>query len=202
MSQTNVYGEPIKTVTDRDKEAVPHIFRELEYGVDISNSVIYITGEIDETSVTGFMMRIRSILKSRDKKNKDPINVVISSPGGDVYSMLGMIDYMRSLSVKVNTICRGFAMSAAAVILTAGTGKRVASKHSTIMFHELSTGVFGKATDVINNTDHVNNLQKTVNGMLGEYTKKTAAFWAKNTVQDKYLTAGQALEYGVIDEIT
>ena len=66
------------------------------------------------------MIKVRSIISNRDEKTKDdPINVIINSDGGDVYDMLGLVDYIESLSVKVNTICRGKAFSAAAILIRA-----------------------------------------------------------------------------------
>jgi ATP-dependent protease ClpP protease subunit len=90
--------------------------------MDFDDSVIYLTTEIDETTLTDLMIRIRAILKNRpEEKADEPVNIVINSPGGNFFEMFGIIDYFESLSVKVNTICRGQAMSAAAVILALGT---------------------------------------------------------------------------------
>jgi ATP-dependent Clp protease protease subunit len=98
-------------------------------------------------------------MRDDDKKN-DPINIIINSDGGDVYEALGMIDFIQSLDVKVNTICRGRAMSAAALLLCAGTGTRAASKNSTIMFHEISSGIYGKSSDMKANVQHTEKLEE------------------------------------------
>ena len=74
--------------------------------VDFDDSVIYLNDEITEMSLVDFMIKVRSIISNRDDNQKDnPINLIINSPGGDIYDMLGMIDYIESLSVKINTIC-------------------------------------------------------------------------------------------------
>ena len=97
----------------------------------------------------------------------DEIYDLISSYGGDVYSMLGMIDYIRNLPVKVNTHCLGASMSAAAVMLACGTGKRTMSKNSSVMIHEGSAFEVGKTSDVLKGADHLKLLQKSVCNILG-----------------------------------
>jgi ATP-dependent Clp protease protease subunit len=107
---------------------------QMDYGIDVEASTILLFGEIMDGSLYDIITRIRAILHMRKDENKnDPINLIINSDGGSVYEALGIIDYMQSLDVKVNTICRGRAMSAAALILCAGTGVRVASQYSTLV---------------------------------------------------------------------
>ena len=111
--------------------------------LDYEDSVIFLSDEIAEHTLTDFIIRMRSLLQNRKDKTA-PINLMINSPGGDIYEMFGIIDYIESLDVKVNTICRGRAMSAAALVLASGTGQRVASKRTTIMLHEGSSVHIGK----------------------------------------------------------
>ncbi len=134
------------------------------------------------------------------KGTKD-VNLIISSYGGDVYAMLGTIDYFKSLPVKVNTHCFGACMSAAAVILACGTGVRTMSENSTVMVHEGSAFEVGKTSDVIKGADHMKKLQTNINRILGDVTKKTQKFWEDVSKQDTYLTSEECLEYGIIDEI-
>jgi len=115
--------------------------------------------------------------------------------------MLGMIDYIRSLPVKVNTHCLGACMSAAAVLLACGTGKRTMTKNSTVMVHEGSAFEAGKTSDVLKGADHLKLLQKTICNILGDVTKKSSEFWEGVSKQDTYLTASECLEYGVVDEV-
>tara|TARA_R100000750_G_C2285990_1_gene73062 strand:- start:282 stop:632 length:351 start_codon:yes stop_codon:yes gene_type:complete len=115
--------------------------------------------------------------------------------------MLGTIDYFNSLPVKVNTHCIGACMSAAAVILACGTGKRTMSENSTVMVHEGSAFEAGKTSDVLKGADHLKKLQTNINRILGKVTKKTQEFWEEVSKQDTYLTSEQCLEYGIVDEV-
>jgi ATP-dependent Clp protease protease subunit len=149
-----------------------------------------------------FVLKVRSIMYMRDEDKKDdPINIVINSDGGDVYEALGMIDFIHSLNVKVNTICRGRAMSAAALLLCSGTGTRAASKNSTIMFHEMSSGIYGKSSDMKANVQHMEKLEEILVDIMSQNSNKDSKFWKETTVKDYYLTPEEALELGVIDKI-
>ena len=168
--------------------------------LDYEDSVIFINDEINDHTLTDLIIRMRSLLQHR--KNKDaPINLMINSPGGDIYEMFGIIDYIETLDVKVNTICRGRAFSAAAVILTCGTGSRMMSKRSTVMFHQSSSFLGGKMSDITAYLDNVKSLEKTIYSMLAEKTKKDADWWKNKMRSDLFLTAEELLEIGVIDQI-
>lgn len=82
-------------------------YSEIIYQFDPVDSVIYLVGEIDQYTLTDIMTRVRTILKSRQEEDNSPINLIINSEGGCLYEMLGIIDYMNSLQVPINTICRG-----------------------------------------------------------------------------------------------
>jgi len=168
--------------------------------LDYEDSVIFINDEINDTTLTDFIIRMRSLLQHRKDKTA-PVNLMINSPGGDVYEMFGIIDYIESLDVKVNTICRGRAMSAAAVILACGTGNRMMSKRSTAMFHQSSSFMGGKMSDITAYLDNVKNLETLIYGMLAEKTKKEADWWRERMRNDMFLTAEELLEIGVIDQI-
>ena len=151
------------------------------------------------------MVRCRAILRNREEGDNSPINVIIDSIGGDVYEMFGIIDYIESLeknsNIKVNTICRGKAMSAGAMILVSGTGKRLASKRSTIMIHEGSSMQAGKSSDLKAAHKYNSHLESMANTILGERTAKDKKFWAEHTKTDLYLSAKDAQKLGVIDGI-
>jgi len=168
--------------------------------LDYEDSVIFINDEITDHTLTDFIIRMRSLLQHRTDKNA-PINLMINSPGGDIYEMFGIIDYLESLDVKVNTICRGRAFSAAAIILTCGTGTRMMSKRSTVMFHQSSSFLGGKMSDITAYLDNVKSLEKIIYGMLAEKTKKDAEWWKNKMRSDMFLTAEELLEIGVIDQI-
>ena len=168
--------------------------------LDYEDSVIFINDEITDHTLTDFIIRMRSLLQHRKDKNA-PINLLINSPGGDIHEMFGIIDYIESLDVKVNTICRGRAFSAAAVILTCGTGTRMISKRSTVMFHQSSSFLGGKMSDITAFLENVKDLEKTIYTMLAERTKKDAEWWRAKMKSDMFLTAEELLEIGVVDQI-
>jgi len=175
---------------------------QMDYGIDVNASSILLFGEIMDGSLYDIITRIRAILHMRTEEHKnDPINLIINSDGGSVYEALGIIDYMQSLDVKVNTICRGRAMSAAALILCAGTGVRAASQYSTIMFHEISSDIYGKSSDMKANVQHMEKLEEILLEILKSNSNKDKEFWKNVTIKDYYITPKDALDMGVIDAI-
>jgi len=175
------------------------LFKNLEWGINTKSNTMYLTYEIEQDSLYAVMTRFDNFVQHN--KGQD-INLVLSSYGGDVYSMLGTIDYFKTLPVKVNTHCFGACMSAAAVILACGTGKRTMTRNSTVMVHEGSAFEAGKTSDVLKGADHLKKLLENINRILGEVTNKSQDFWEEVSKQDTYLTAEECLEYGIIDEIT
>ena len=125
----------------------------------------------------------------------------MNSNGGDVYEALGIIDYIESLSVPVNIIARGRAMSAGAMILCCGTGIRAASKSTTIMVHEASAEIFGKSGDIKANADHIDELEEDFYKIMANKTKQDEEFWRKACRKDFYMSAIKAKELGLIDEV-
>ena len=176
------------------------LFKQLEWGINLGSNTMYLTYEIDADQLYSVMTRFDNFIQYDDGK-KD-VNLVISSYGGDVYAMLGTIDYFNSLPVKVNTHCIGACMSAAAVILACGTGKRTMTENSTVMVHEGSAFEMGKTSDVLKGADHLKKLQTNINRILGDVTNKSQEFWEDVSKQDTYLTSEECLEYGIVDEIT
>jgi len=177
-------------------------WEESDRGVWVPESVVYLVGEIGEYSLFDFMTRVRTVIRERDiKYAEESLNLIINSPGGDVSEMFGIIDFMDLIDTKVNTICRGSAQSAAAIILACGTGKRAAAKHSTIMFHQGSTFSQGKISDVRAGLEYSKSVEAKIYNLLGEKTKKPAEWWESKCKSDLYLTAEEALELGVIDTI-
>ena len=168
--------------------------------LDYEDSIIFINSEINELTLSDLIIRMRSLLQHR--KDKDaPVNLMINSPGGDVHEMFGIIDYIESLDVKVNTICRGRAFSAAAIILAGGTGTRMMSKRSTVMVHQSSSFIGGKMSDITAYLDTVKNLEVAVYEFLESRTKKSAEWWKDKMRTDLYLSAEELLDLGVIDQI-
>jgi ATP-dependent Clp protease protease subunit len=205
-------GEEIveeKIVNNKSKENendIPVRWKEattqMDYGIDVDASSVLLFGEIMDGSLYDIITRIRAILHMRkDEHKSDPINLIINSDGGSVYEALGIIDYIQSLDVKVNTICRGRAMSAAALILCAGTGIRAASQYSTIMFHEISSDIYGKSSDMKANVQHMEKLEEILLEILKTNSNKEKEYWKNVTIKDYYITPVEAMDLGVIDAI-
>ena len=201
----DLYGEssPSKLMKEPLNDT-SHLYESLNHQlgtlIDYEDSIIHLNEEITDSSVTDLIIRVRSLLQHRADKQA-PINILIDSPGGDVYSTLGIIDYIEQLDVKVNTLCRGKAFSAAAIILACGTGTRMCSKRSTIMLHQTSSFLGGKMSDISAFLENVKIMENTIYDILAEKTKMDAKFWRENMKSDMFLTSEQLLSYGLIDQI-
>ena len=200
----SIYEEKAKVIEQEEKKENGSLYEALHNQlatlVDYNDSIIFLNDDITDNTLTDLIIRMRSLLQNREDK-KAPVNLMINSPGGDVHEMLGIIDYIESLDVKVNTICRGRAFSAAAIILACGTGSRMMSKRSTVMFHQSSSFLGGKMSDISAYLDNVKNIEKTIYDILAEKTNKDQSWWKDNMKTDLYLTAEQLKEFNVIDEI-
>jgi ATP-dependent Clp protease protease subunit len=131
------------------------------------------------------------------------IEIYINSPGGSFTALTAIYDTMRYIKPDVRTVCLGQAASAAAVILAAGTkGKRLALPNSRILIHQPATeGGYGQSSDIEIQAREILRIRSLMEGMLSTDTGKSADEISKDIERDKYLTADQALEYGIIDEI-
>ena len=175
---------------------------ELTDGISIPDSVIYLTGEVNEHTLTDVIKKVRTVLKNRDESlAEESINLIVDTFGGCAYSTLGIVDFIETLDVPVNTICRGKAMSAGAIILSAGTGTRLASKRASIMVHQGMAYSSGKTGDLRSSAKHYTTMDDMVYNVLGDRTKKDADWWRNNLQHDKFMTSEEALEIGIIDEI-
>lgn len=137
-------------------------------------------------------------------RSDEPISVYINSFGGEVDSGLLICDVMRGCGVPVNTYCAGCAYSMAAVILAAGTkGRRFILPHSRVLIHEplLAEGFGGSATSISMISDKVIEVRNTVNGVLAEHTGKTLEEVNKATAFDNFMSAEQAVSFGICDKI-
>ena len=192
---------PIKVNYSNGSNLTPNqqmMFKNLEWGINLETSTMYLSYEIDQDQLYAVMTRFDNFVRLNPKQD---VTLNITSYGGDVYAMLGTIDYFNSLPVKVNTHCVGACMSAAAVILACGTGKRTMTENSTVMVHEGSAFEGGKTSDVLKGADHLRKLQKNINRILGKVTNKDQQFWEGVSKNDCYFTAEECLEYGLIDKI-
>ena len=131
------------------------------------------------------------------------IEIYLNSPGGSFTALTAIYDTMRYIKPDVRTVCLGQAASAAAVILAAGTkGKRLALPNSRILIHQPAMeGGYGQSSDIEIQAKEVLRIRALMEQMLAEDTGKTPAEVSRDIERDKYLTAEQALEYGLIDEV-
>ena len=186
-----------------EKEKYFQEFREFDYGIDIKDNIIIIQDVIQSGQLFDFVSKVRLLKKINP--NLKTITLLLNSSGGDVVETLGLIDYIRSLrdseNIKVNIVCRGMAMSAAAMLLASGTGIRVASKHSKIMVHQLSSYAGGKLGDLKSNAKFAEQLEEDCNCILEECTNKNKSWWQDIQQNDYFLSSHEALELGIIDKI-
>jgi len=130
------------------------------------------------------------------------INMYINSPGGSVYAGLGVYDTMQYVTPDVATICIGMAASMACVLLGAGTeGKRAALKHARIMMHQPSGAIGGQASDIEITVNEIRKLKKELYDIVHDHTAKPIDQIEKDFERDKWMTAIEAKEYGLIDEV-
>ena len=165
----------------------------------LRDRIIFLTGEVNDVSASLVIAQL--LFLESENPNKD-IQLYINSPGGSVDAGMGIFDTMRFIRPQVNTICVGLAASMGAFLLAAGEkGKRYALPHSRIMIHQPLGGVQGQATDMEIVTREILRTTKTLNTILAENTGKPFDVVARDTERDYYMTAAEALEYGLIDKI-
>lgn len=146
--------------------------------------------------VTAQLLFLDSSDRTRD------INMYINSPGGSVYAGLGLYDTMQYVSPDIATICIGMAASMASVLLGAGTnGKRAALKHSRIMMHQPSGAIGGQASDIEITVNEIRKLKRELYDIVSFHSGKSVKEIEKDFERDHWLTAPEAKEYGLVDEV-
>lgn len=146
--------------------------------------------------ITAQLLFLESTDRTRD------VQLYINSPGGGVYAGLGLYDTMQFVNPDVSTICTGIAASMAAVLMAAGApGKRSALKHSRIMMHQPSAGAAGQASDVAITVNEVRKIKHELYEILSIHTGQSEEKVAKDSNRDFWMTAPEAKEYGLIDEV-
>ncbi len=146
--------------------------------------------------ITAQLLFLDSTDRTRD------INMYINSPGGSVYAGLGVYDTMQYVSPDVATICIGMAASMGSVLLTAGTnGKRAALKHARIMMHQPSGAIGGQATDIEITVNEIRKLKRELYEIVCNHTGQSYERVEADFQRDYWLTAIQAKEYGLVDEV-
>ena len=165
----------------------------------LEDRIIMLSGEIDD-AVANTVVAQLLYLEGKDP-DKD-ISIYINSPGGSVTAGLAIYDTMNYIKCDVNTICIGMAASMGAFLLSRGTkGKRYSLPNSEIMIHQPLGGAQGQASDIKIQADHIIKIKAKLNKILAENTGKDFAVVENDTDRDNYLSAEEALEYGLIDKI-
>ncbi len=161
--------------------------------------IIFLGVPIDDT-VANIIQAQLLFLESTDP-TKD-IQIYFNSPGGAVHAGLGIYDTMQFITADVATICTGMAASMAAVLLTAGkTGKRSALKHSRVMIHQPMGGASGQASDIEITAREIMKIKKELYAIISDHSGKPVDQVEKDADRDYWMTAEEAVKYGMIDEI-
>ena len=165
----------------------------------LENRIIFMIGEISYAMATEVIMKM---LYLDNLKRGVEISLYINSPGGSVDDTMAIYDTIRFLNSPVATYCIGRAQSGAAVVLAAGAeGKRHALPHAKIMLHQPWGGITGQASDIVIQAEEIKRAKGTINKILSEHTGKSIEQIQQETERDKYMTADEAREYGLIDEV-
>ncbi len=165
----------------------------------LENRIVFMIGEISYRMATEVIMKL---LYLDNLKRGIEISLYINSPGGSVDDTMAIYDTIRFIGSDVATFCIGRAQSGAAVILAAGTkGKRHALPHAKVMLHQPWGGVTGQAADIKIQAEEILKAKTMINEILAKHTGLSMEKIAEETERDKYMSAAEALEYGLIDEV-
>jgi len=161
--------------------------------------IVFLWGEIGPNTAGSLIMRL---LELQAKARERPVSIYINSPGGSVDDTLAIYDTIQFLECEVSTLCVGQAASGAAIILASGTpGKRFALPHSKVMIHQPWGGITGQASDIVIQAKEIMRAKGVLNELLGKHTDHTVEEVRKDCERDYYMSAQEAVEYGVVDEI-
>jgi ATP-dependent Clp protease protease subunit len=165
----------------------------------LENRVILLQGEIHDGNANELVMKL--LYLQSENRRKD-IHFYINSPGGSVSATLAIYDTMQMLSCPVATYCVGLAASGGAVLLAGGAkGKRYVLPHAKVMIHQPYGSVGGQVSDIEIQADEIFKTRHVLNEILASHTGQPIERIAKDTDRDRYLTANEAKEYGLVDEI-
>ena len=165
----------------------------------LKERIIFVTGEIEDNMASLIVAQLLFLESENPEKD---IYMYINSPGGVVSSGLSIYDTMQYISCKVSTMCLGQACSMGSLLLTAGEpGMRYALPNSRIMIHQPSGGFRGQATDIEIHAKEILNLKKRLNNMYVKHTGKSLNIIEKAMERDNFMSAEEALKFGLIDKI-
>ncbi|MCD8008367.1 MAG: ATP-dependent Clp endopeptidase proteolytic subunit ClpP [Clostridiales bacterium] len=165
----------------------------------LNDRIVFLAGEVDDSQAQVIQAELL-YLEAQDP-DKD-IQLYINSPGGSVTAGMAIYDTMQYIKCDVQTICSGMAASMGAFLLSSGTkGKRIALPNSEIMIHQPSAGTQGKVTDMEIDVEHFLKIKQNLNNILAANTGKPVETIKAETERDHWLTAEEAKEYGLIDQV-
>lgn len=190
-----------------DSALVPYVIEQTPRGersYDIysrllNDRIIFLGEEINSVSAN---LVVAQLLHLESQDAEKDISLYINSPGGEVYSGLAILDTMNFIKPQVSTICVGMAASMAAVLLSAGAkGKRFCLPHSKVMIHQPSGGAQGQQTEIEIVAEEIKKTRRELNQILSDASGQPIEKVQADTERDNYLTAAEALDYGLIDRI-
>ena len=165
----------------------------------LNDRIVVLSDEVNDATASLVVAQLL-FLESQDSE-KD-ISFYINSPGGSVTAGMAIYDTMQYIKCDVSTICMGLAASMGAFLLSSGAkGKRFALPNSEIMIHQPSGGAQGQATDIKIVADHILRTKKKLNQILAENTGKSIEEIARDTERDNFMSAEEALNYGLVDKV-
>ncbi|HPF20865.1 MAG TPA: ATP-dependent Clp endopeptidase proteolytic subunit ClpP [Syntrophomonas sp.] len=165
----------------------------------LKDRIVFLGSAIDDTVANLIIAQL--LFLEAENPDKD-INLYINSPGGSITAGMAIFDTMQVIRPNVSTICVGMAASMGAFLLAAGEqGKRFALPNSEVMIHQPSGGMEGQATDIEIRTRRILHMKETLNRILAERTGQDLEKIRRDTERDYFMTAAEAKEYGLIDEI-
>jgi ATP-dependent Clp protease protease subunit len=165
----------------------------------LENRIILLQGVIHDGNANELVMKL--LYLQSENRRKD-IHFYINSPGGSVSATLAIYDTMQILSCPVSTYCVGLAASGGAVLLAGGSkGKRFALPHAKVMIHQPYGQVGGQVSDIEIQAKEILDTREVLNQIFAEHTGQPLERIAKDTDRDFYMTAGEAKEYGIVDDI-
>lgn len=165
----------------------------------LENRIVFLQGEIHTGNANELVMKL--LYLQSENRRKD-IHFYINSPGGDVVATLAILDTMKILSCPIATYCVGQAASGAAILLAGGAkGKRYCLTHSRVMIHQPAGGVSGQISDIEIQANEILKYRTLLNEILAECCGKSADDIARDSDRDFFLSAQEAKDYGLVDEI-
>lgn len=165
----------------------------------LNDRIIVLSDEVNDATAS---LVVAQLLYLEGQDNEKDISLYINSPGGSVTAGLAIYDTMQYIKCDVSTICMGMAASMGAFLLSSGAkGKRYALPNSEIMIHQPSGGAQGQATEIDIVARHILRTREKLNKILSENTGKPIEQIARDTERDNFLSAEEALEYGLVDKI-